>query len=501
MTELSYPLDYGLEFPRSEEEGLEPQLHLAGTNGQHESTIEVLHSRFNEIGLLENIFDGKTAAVQTLLETVQQAGIINLNELIVAAEEIELDDDQVHTLYSLLDESGVEVTDPGVLAEAKDSKEDVDIKEVTTDALDLFLRSVGKHKLLTAAEEVQLAKRIELEDAAAKQEMIESNLRLVVSIAKRYQGHGLPLLDLIQEGTIGLNRAVEKFDWRRGYKFSTYATWWIRQATARATYNYGNTIRIPIHVAERQLKMRRIEEQLWLKFGRKPTLEEIAEHTGLSFDKAREAWEAPKPPTSLDQPVSDDDTDLMHFIAGKDGAEVFEEAARAEESEALYAALSTLSSRQQEVLRLRYGLGYDSDEDGKKWTLEEVGKSLGITRERVRQLEDTAIKKLGQMPNLRETILESGNFLTESEQQEAERARQERYKPIPSLNLDPKGIIIAHCLKDGIGYDEMAKEAGLARNTARQKAYELYRELGVNNMADARKRLVELCTSEPSDSV
>jgi RNA polymerase primary sigma factor len=264
--------------------------------------------------------------------------------------------------------------------------------ETTTDALQLFLREAGRHPLLTAAQEVELAKKIEAGDPQAKQRMIQSNLRLVVSIAKNYRNQGLPFLDLIQEGTLGLIRAVEKFDWRRGYKFSTYATWWIRQAVARALADKARTIRMPVHIVERLQKMNRAERSLWAVLGREPTLEEIADEANLPISQAREVRAAARASTSLDAPVGDtDDAVLGDFVAG-DGPLPDEEVEHSLRSETLATALQALPERHRHVVVLRYGLG---DSDPK--TLEDIGRRLGLTRERVRQIEVEALKRLATL--------------------------------------------------------------------------------------------------------
>jgi RNA polymerase primary sigma factor len=264
--------------------------------------------------------------------------------------------------------------------------------ETTTDALQLFLREAGRHPLLTAAQEVALAKQIEAGNRQAKQRMVQSNLRLVVSIAKNYRNQGLPFLDLIQEGTLGLIRAVEKFDWRRGYKFSTYATWWIRQAVARALADKARTIRMPVHIVERLQKLNRAERQLWASLGREPTLDEIAEEANLPLQQAREVRSAARASASLDAPIGDaDDAVLGDFVPGDDPLpdELVEDAMR---TQTLTLALRSLPERHRRVLQLRYGL---ADADPK--TLEEIGRRLGLTRERVRQIEVEALKRLASV--------------------------------------------------------------------------------------------------------
>jgi RNA polymerase primary sigma factor len=259
---------------------------------------------------------------------------------------------------------------------------------VLTDSLGLFLREIGRYPLLTAAEEVALAKRVERGDPAAKERMITSNLRLVVANAKRYRGHGVALGDLIQEGTIGLNRAVEKFDWRKGFKFSTYATWWIRQACQRAISNQAHTIRIPTHVQERQQKIGRARTRLEPELGREATLEELAEATGYRVEHVDEALTTVEASVSLNRRVGDDGFELGELFADDGAADPAEEGARALRDRRIAAALAQLDERQRRVLELRFGF------DGEQRTLEAIGKELGIGRERVRQLEAAALTSL-----------------------------------------------------------------------------------------------------------
>jgi RNA polymerase primary sigma factor len=267
--------------------------------------------------------------------------------------------------------------------------------ETTTDALQLFLRDAGRHPLLTPAQEVALTKRVERGDLEAKRTMIESNLRLVVSIAKRYRHQGLPFLDLIQEGTLGLIRAVEKFDWRRGFKFSTYATWWISQAVARGLGDKARTIRMPTHIVERIQKLNRAERMLSMELGREPTLEEVAERAGLPLGQALDVEAAARTSVSLDQPLSDQDDSRFGDLVSGDGPLPEETVADSLRNEALVEALAILGERERTVIVLRYGL-YESEPK----TLDEIGRRLGISRERVRQLEKEALKRLARVPEI-----------------------------------------------------------------------------------------------------
>ena len=325
--------------------------------------------------------------LRALLEACEHTGSIRAPEVSDIVETHDLTGLEQEALVRELDKRGIEIVDvpqeapPPLVAPAP--------VETTTDALQLFLREAGRHRLLTAAQEVALAKRIERGDPVAKAEMIQSNLRLVVSIAKNYRNQGLPFLDLIQEGTLGLIRAVEKFDWRRGFKFSTYATWWIRQAVARALADKGRTIRMPVHIVERMQKVNRAERSLWTQLGREPTLDEIAEEASLTPQQIIEVRAAARASTSLDAPIGDqDDAVFGDFVAGDDPLpeETVEVRMR---KQALRSALASLPEREREVVTLRYGI------DGQEpRTLEEIGRCLGLTRERVRQIELESLRRL-----------------------------------------------------------------------------------------------------------
>jgi RNA polymerase primary sigma factor len=281
----------------------------------------------------------------------------------------------------------------GNLARAQQREE---TRELTTDSLQLFLKDVGKVDLLTAAQEVELAKRIERGDHSAKQAMVEANLRLVVSIAKKYRGHGVGFLDLIQEGTIGLVRAVEKFEWRRNLKFSTYATWWIRQAVQRAVANQSRTIRVPVHVHDRIRKIDRARRTLEAKFGREATDEEVAKEAKMKLAEVRDADQMRLTTVSLQRPTGEDgDTELGDMIADRSNEDVTETVDERLRNEALERALSVLTPRTRRIIELRYGLG-----GGEPMLLEAVGREVGLTRERVRQLEQEALAQLASLPEL-----------------------------------------------------------------------------------------------------
>ncbi|MFL5959516.1 MAG: sigma-70 family RNA polymerase sigma factor [Gaiellaceae bacterium] len=323
--------------------------------------------------------------VERLLEEAAERGFVEEKDIQALADEHELTEDDLAGLRVALEERDVVVRD-----ETPEETRPVATAPVTgtLDPLQLFMDAAGRHKLLTAADEVALAKRIERGDLAAKEKMINSNLRLVVSIAKRYQGHDVPLLDLIQEGVIGLNRAAEKFDWRKGYKFSTYATWWIRQACQRAVANQSKTIRIPVHVQERRIKLNRASAELQAKLGREATAEELAQATRLKLEHVEEALDAVDS-VSLNQGLgSDGDSELGDLFADESSVDPAEEAVESVRRQRVQRAVADLPERQRRIIELRFGF------DSEPASLETIGKELGLTRERVRQLESDALARL-----------------------------------------------------------------------------------------------------------
>jgi RNA polymerase primary sigma factor len=330
-----------------------------------------------------------TDETRNLIEAAQASGSVSQEEIALALDELDLDAGQIDDFYRTLEELQVEV----VTAEEADDEApaaQAEAREISTDSLQLFLKDIGRVDLLTAAQEVELAKRIERGDHGAKQEMVEANLRLVVSIAKRYRNQGLPFLDLIQEGTIGLVRAAEKFDWRKGYKFSTYATWWIRQAVARALADKARTIRMPVHVVEKLNKIVRTERKLRAELCREPTALEIALDLDLPVEEVEQIMRSAQTPVSLEKPVGDEEeSEFGHFLTDENVPLPDEAAEVTMRAETLKRILGTLSHRERRVLELRYGLDGEHPR-----TLDEVGRTFNVTRERIRQIENQSLKKL-----------------------------------------------------------------------------------------------------------
>jgi RNA polymerase primary sigma factor len=349
-----------------------------------------------------NALDLHAGNLDDLFHRGEEDGRLLLSEVEAEAEALGLDDAALAEFYEELDFHGVElVDDTGRRSVAGPSYANGDLAHATADTLQLFLRDVGRYPLLTAAEEVALAKRIERGDEAAKRKMINSNLRLVISIAKRYQGQDQPLLDLIQEGILGLIRAVEKFDWRRGYKFSTYATWWIRQAVQRGLASHARSIRIPIHILDRERKIAKVERELTLKLGRPPEDDEIAAAAGIALAHVKGVRAAPRTVTSLDRPLGvEGDATLGDMLA----AETEEPGAELEiglREETLRAAVAALPERERKVIELRYGIG------GAPRSLEDTGRALHLGRKAVRELEASALQRLAverEVQALREAV-------------------------------------------------------------------------------------------------
>ena len=352
--------------------------------------------------------------MKSLVAQGHERGFVRFAEIAAVLEEVEVSRSQVLELHGHLLEQGIEVVgedgrplDSGGGSEtgaAPVEREEPTVSkrapeldltvEPSLDSLRLYLRAIGRVALLTAEQEVSLAKRIERGDMEAKQHMTEANLRLVVSIAKGYLGRGLTFLDLIQEGSLGLIRAVEKFDYRRGYKFSTYATWWIRQAVTRAIADKARTIRIPVHMVDKLNKVVHVERQLVQQLGREPTSTEIAAQVDMAEAEVRDIMRMAQSPISLEKPVGEeDDSELGDFIEDEAAPSPFETAIETMRRENLHRALSALPRREREVIEMRYGLGGQEAR-----TLEEVGRAFGVTRERIRQIENNTLKKLEMLP-------------------------------------------------------------------------------------------------------
>ncbi len=332
-----------------------------------------------------------------LIAAGSERGYLTFEEIAATLEEVEVAKEQVADLHSHLVEQGIDVIAADGVTAYKQTREKQELDltvEPSLDCLRLYLRSIGLVELLTAEQEVDLAKRIERGDIGAKRHMVEANLRLVVSISKSYLGRGLSFLDLIQEGSLGLIRAVEKFDYRRGYKFSTYATWWIRQAVTRALADKSRTIRIPVHMVEKLNRVVHVERQLVQRLGREPEPDEIAAELEWSTQDVRDILRVSQLPVSLEKPIGDEeDSELGDFIADETAESPFETASERLQREDVQRVLATLPRREREVIELRYGLN-----GHRPLTLEEVGQAFGVTRERIRQIENNTLKKLQVLP-------------------------------------------------------------------------------------------------------
>src|SRR4051794_5757372 len=329
--------------------------------------------------------------IAALLEHGEDLGCLNLSEFSEFVQANELDEEQLSQLYEELEARHIDLTDDCARRETESEPTIVngDLAVATTDALQLFLNEAAKWPLLTADEEVELAKRIERGDAEAKEQMINSNLRLVVSLARKYQGQDLPLLDLIQEGILGLIRAAEKFDWRRGYKFSTYATFWIRQAIQRGVANKSRTIRVPVHIGQRERKIARVRRELRAQLGREPTDEEVAEAAGITVEDIDEVRDTQRTVTSLDRPVGEEGESSFGDLLPSDAPDPEEEVEVILREAALHRALDRLPDRERQVLKYRFGMN-----DVDPTPLRETGRLLGMSPESVRQVEGRALKRL-----------------------------------------------------------------------------------------------------------
>jgi RNA polymerase primary sigma factor len=347
--------------------------------------------------------------VEELHKLVQEGlekGLLTYDEIVNGLEEVELTKEQVEDFYTYLIDHGIELVEgeqhkhppheqPALAEDDNKVAPKLDLTvEPSLDSLRLYLREIGKVPLLTADQEVYLAKRIERGDMGAKTQMIEANLRLVVSIAKSYLGRGLSFLDLIQEGSLGLIRAVEKFDYRKGYKFSTYATWWIRQAVTRAIADKARTIRIPVHMVEKLNKVVHIERQLVQRLGREPRPDEIATELEMTTDEVRDILRMAQHPVSLEKPIGEEEeSELGDFVQDDQAESPFDTASLSLRREDIEKALDSLPERERKVIELRFGLKGEQPS-----TLEEVGRAFGVTRERIRQIENNTLKKLESLP-------------------------------------------------------------------------------------------------------
>ncbi len=340
--------------------------------------------------------DNRKIILKELVEKGKSKGMLTYKEIMDAFEDVELESEQIEKIYETVENMGIDVVGD-IEAEMEDIQITEDDLNITIpegisidDPVRMYLKEIGKVPLLSADNEIELAQRMEKGDSEAKRRLAEANLRLVVSIAKRYVGRGMLFLDLIQEGNLGLIKAVEKFDYRKGYKFSTYATWWIRQAITRAIADQARTIRIPVHMVETINKLIRVSRQLLQELGREPHPEEIAKEMSMSVERVREIMKISQEPVSLETPIGEEeDSHLGDFIPDDDAPAPAEAAAFTLLKEQLIDVLDTLTAREEKVLRLRFGL-----DDGRARTLEEVGKEFNVTRERIRQIEAKALRKL-----------------------------------------------------------------------------------------------------------
>jgi RNA polymerase primary sigma factor len=420
--------------------------------------------------------------IASMFERARLSGSINADEIGDTLMRLDADPYFLSVLKAYFEANQVEVLDSFNLDTGLEERASKESNEYTTDSLRLFLNDAGKYKLLTAADEVALAKRIERGDLEAKEQMINANLRLVVSIAKKYRNHGMPFLDLIQEGVIGLNRAAEKFDYRKGFKFSTYATWWIKQAVARSIHDKARVIRLPVHVGEKLEKMRRTQTILSAKLGRDPATEEIAEACEMSPEEVKFLMSRSEQTASLDQPVGENyEAERGQFIADENAQVEFDEVELSSRKESLHQALGDLPERQRIVLNLRYGL-----DDDEPWTLEAIGKKLGVTRERVRQLEAEAMRKLGV-----------NQMLADATDQDIIELKNETkvIAELPKRQLEVCTYILGGIMNNY----EIARRMNISEPTVEQYIYELCEALGIKPRTKVAlySKLIEIYETNP----
>jgi RNA polymerase primary sigma factor len=381
------PLQFGQDW--------DPTTAFAANAPHVDARLQLWRSGEESNGMALTGSDALEGPVAALIDRGEQLGCVTLSEVDELVQALELDETDLGHLYEQLDARHIELRDDCGRENDQSPLDDAQLATATTDALQLFLNEIGRHRLLTPSEEIDLAKKIERGDLAAKDRMINANLRLVVSIAKKYQGSELTLLDLIQEGILGLIRAVEKFDWRKGYRFSTYATWWIRQAVERGMDAKARTIKLPINLVRNQRKLARAENALTLKLARAPTDHELAAEADLSLEELYALRDAARAVTSLDRPLGEEDDAAFGDLLPSEGPTPEDEVHVSLRTEALHSALGELPERERKVVELRYGIaGADPT------PLREIGRQLGITPERVRQIESRALGRLGRMREL-----------------------------------------------------------------------------------------------------